>query len=81
MLYEVITIQVRLHGNTLIASWTVSIPLFPSPYTLPPACILFEGYGKLKTGIVKTQSPLGRTEIAEFNGFDAFVTFFRNNFV
>ena len=69
-------IQVRLHGNTLFAGWTVPIPLFPQPYTLPPACILFEGYGDLKTGVVKTRSPVGRTEISEFNGFDAFVTFF-----
>jgi sugar-specific transcriptional regulator TrmB len=69
-------IQVRLHGNTLFAGWTVPLPLFPQPYILPPGCILFEGYGELKTGVVKTRSPIGRTEISEFNGFDAFVTFF-----
>jgi hypothetical protein len=69
-------IQVRLQGNTLFAGWTVPIPLFPPPCTLPPACILFEGYGELKTGMVRTKSPSGRTQISEFNGFDAFVTFF-----
>lgn len=69
-------IQVRLHGNTLFAGWTVPIRLFPTPYVLPPACILFEGYGELKTGMVRTKSPSGRTQTSEFNGFDAFVTFF-----
>jgi sugar-specific transcriptional regulator TrmB len=69
-------IQVHLHGNTLFAGWAVPIPLFPQPYILPPACIQFEGYGELKTGVVKTRSPIGRTEISEFNGYDAFVTFF-----
>ena len=68
-------IQVRLHGNTLFAGWTVPIPLVP-PYSLPPACLLFEGYGELKTCVVRTKTPLGRNNIHESNGFDAFVTFF-----
>jgi sugar-specific transcriptional regulator TrmB len=70
-------LQVRVHGNTLFAGWTVPIPLFPPTYTLPPACILFEGYGELKTGAFKIQTPWGsRTQLYEFNGFDAFVTLF-----
>jgi len=69
-------IHVRMHGSTLFAGWTVPIPLFPQPYSLPPACILFEGYGELKTGMARTKSPSGRTQTSEFNGFDAFVTFF-----
>jgi HTH-type transcriptional regulator, sugar sensing transcriptional regulator len=69
-------IQVRLHGNTLFVGWSVPIPLYPPPFVLPPACLLFEGYGELKTGITKNQTPAGHTHIAEFNGFDAFVTFF-----
>jgi sugar-specific transcriptional regulator TrmB len=70
-------LQVQVHGNTLFAGWTVPISLFPQPYTLPPACILFEGYGELKTGRfeVKTQwAP--RAQLYEFNGFEAFVTLF-----
>ena len=69
-------IQARLHGNTLFVGWTVPIPLYPPPFVLPPACLQFEGYGELKTGASKYQTPAGHTHVAEFNGFDAFVTFF-----
>jgi len=69
-------LQVRVHGNTLFAGWTVPIPLFPPPYTLPPCCILFEGYGDLKTSVLKTRALSGRTQIREGNYFEAFVTFF-----
>jgi sugar-specific transcriptional regulator TrmB len=70
-------LQVRVHGNTLFAGWTVPIPLFPQPYTLPPACILFEGYGELKTGTFEVKSQwASRAQLYEFNGFEAFVTLF-----
>jgi hypothetical protein len=69
-------IQARLQGNTFFVGWTVPIPLYPPPFVLPPACLLFEGYGKLKTGAVKAQTPFGHIHVSEFNGFDAFVTFF-----
>jgi len=71
-------LYVRVHGNTMFAGWTVPIPLFPQPYTLPPACLLFEGHGALKTGIFKQKvswGPRPRRQIYEFNGFEAFVTF------
>jgi hypothetical protein len=68
--------QVRVQGNTLFAGWTVPIPLFPPPNILPPSCILFEGYGELKTGIFKTRTLSGRKQTYEYNGFGAFVTFF-----
>jgi sugar-specific transcriptional regulator TrmB len=68
--------QVQVHGNTLFAGWTVPIPLLPSPYILPPSCILFEGYGELKTKVTRTRIPSGRTQMTEANGFAAFVTFF-----
>ena len=71
-------LYVRVHGNTMFAGWTVPIPLFPQPYTLPPACILFEGHGTPKTGIFKQKTSWGprpRTQTYEFNGFEAFVTF------
>jgi sugar-specific transcriptional regulator TrmB len=68
-------LQVRVHGNTMFAGWTVPIPLHPPPYVLPPACLLIEGYGNVKTAAVTLlQSPGFKLEI-EQNYFDAFVTF------
>jgi hypothetical protein len=69
-------LQVRVQGNTLFAGWTVEIPLLPPKYTLPPSCILFEGYGELRTGVLKTRIHSGRKQTYEYNGFGAFVTFF-----
>jgi sugar-specific transcriptional regulator TrmB len=69
-------LYVRIHGNTLLAGWTVPIPLLPPPYKLPPGCILFEAYGQLKTGMFEVKTTWGRTHTYEFNGFEAFVTFF-----
>jgi sugar-specific transcriptional regulator TrmB len=68
--------HVQVHGNTLFAGWTVPIPLFPPPYVLPPSCILFEGYGELRTTVTRLRAPSGRTQVTESNHFDAFVTFF-----
>ena len=67
--------QVRVQGNTLFAGWTVPIKLYQD-YVLPPSCILFEGYGKVMTGITKTRAPSGRTQVQEFNRLEAFVTYF-----
>jgi hypothetical protein len=69
-------LQVRIYGNTVFAGWTVPIPLFPPPYALPPSCIVFEGYGNLRTNVIETLIPSGRRQEIEFNGFEAFVTFF-----
>ncbi|MBN1244153.1 hypothetical protein JXA31_01005 [Candidatus Bathyarchaeota archaeon] len=69
-------LQIRIHGNTLFAGWTVPIPLLHSSLNLPPACLLIEGYGDVKTDTYNMFSPSGyRTEI-ERSGFEAFVTFF-----
>ena len=68
-------LQIRVHGNTLFAGWTVPIPLFPSQYILPPACILVEGYGEVKTAAYTIIGPSGAGFTAKQNGFDAFVTF------
>jgi hypothetical protein len=43
---------------------------------LPPASILFEGYGKLVSGVTQTVMPSGRKVTKEYNGLEAFVTFF-----
>ena len=68
-------LQVWVHGNTMFAGWTVPIPLFPSKYKLSPACILVEGYGKVKTEAYTIVQPGGGKFSAKQNGFDAFVTF------
>ncbi len=69
-------IQVRIHGNSGIVAWTVPIPLPPSNYVLPPACILVEGYSKLKAIGSKHVLPSGVNVLVEFNLYDGFVTFF-----
>jgi sugar-specific transcriptional regulator TrmB len=68
-------IQVRVYGNTLFAGWTEPIPLYPAKYVLPPACILFEGYGDVKTEALTIIYPSGYKIESEQNFFDAFVTF------
>jgi hypothetical protein len=69
-------LQIRIHGNTLFAGWTVPVPLPHTSNVLPPACLLIEGYGDVKTDMYTMLSPSGyRTEI-ERSGFEAFVTFF-----
>ncbi len=68
-------LQVLVHGNTLVAGWTVPIQLYPSEYVLPPACLLVEGYGNVKTEAYSIIQPTGGSFKAKQNGFDAFVTF------
>jgi sugar-specific transcriptional regulator TrmB len=68
-------LQIRVHGNTLFAGWTVPIPLFPAQNILPPACMLIEGYGEVKTAAYTIIQPWGGEFKAKQNGFDAFVTF------
>jgi sugar-specific transcriptional regulator TrmB len=69
-------IQIRVHGNTLFAGWTVPIPLYPPPYKLPPAFILIEGYGEVKSTAINLLFNSGYKSQIEENYFDAFVTFF-----
>jgi len=69
-------LQIRVHGNTMFAGWTMPIPLYPPPYKLPPACILIEGYGDVKSAAVSLQYVSGYKSQIEENYFDAFVTFF-----
>jgi sugar-specific transcriptional regulator TrmB len=68
-------LEVQAHGNRLVAGWTVPIPLLPPKYILPPACIMFEGYGKTKSTLAKIIGPLNRRLTYEENILDAFVTF------
>lgn len=68
--------QVHAYGNIRFAGWTKPIPLFSPKFVLPPSCILFEGYGKIKPGIIISRLPSGFVSMMEYNGMDAFVTFF-----
>lgn len=67
-------LQIRVHGNSLFAGWTVPIPLMPPNIVLPPACILFEGYGEVRTAAYTIRPP-GIELRAKLNGFNAFVNF------
>ncbi len=69
-------LEVRVQGSTLFAGWTKPIPLSPFPFTLPPACMFFEGYGDLRTSISKITGPLGRPIVHEINAYEAFATFY-----
>jgi sugar-specific transcriptional regulator TrmB len=71
-------LQVSVHGNTLFAGWTVPIQLYPSQFVLPPACLLVEGYGDVKTAAYTIAGPTGGFT-AKQNGFDAFVTFMHSS--
>jgi hypothetical protein len=68
-------LEIRVHGNTLFAGWTVPIPLYPSEYMLPPACLLIEGYGKVKTESYSIVKPQNLKCTVRQNSLDAFATF------
>lgn len=66
--------EVRISGTTLFAVWTVPIPLVKA-FTLPPACLLVEGYGDIKTNAYVARLPSGYTLKTQGNVFEAFITF------
>lgn len=68
-------LQIRIHGNTLFAGWTVPIPLFPTHRILTPSCILIEAYGDAKTTAYTASAQSGFQLKFEENYFNAFVTF------
>lgn len=69
--------QVQVHSDIVFAAWTVSIPLLLPSHALPPSCILFERYSKIKPGIRWEYGlPSGVKVSIDANGFEAFVTFF-----
>ena len=69
-------LDVKVYGNTLFAGWTIPIPLIPTKYVMPPGCILFEGYGKVDSGMFNFLYPSGRNQEVYYNHLKAFVTFF-----
>lgn len=68
-------LNVQVYGNTLFAGWTIPIPLIPKKYVLPPGCVIFEGYGKVNSGIFNFLYPSGRNQKVVYNHLKAFVTF------
>ncbi len=71
--------HIQIKGNTLFAGWSVPIKI-TQQYTLPPACILFEGYGEMKSGMFTNDTPIGTKYEIWYNSLDAFVTFFLPQF-
>lgn len=68
-------IQIRLHGNTMFAGWTTPIPLHPTSYVLPPACLLIEAYGNVKTAVWTVLLGSGFKVKVETNYLSSYVTF------
>jgi hypothetical protein len=67
-------LQIRVHGNSLFAGWTVPIRLNDSCF-IPPSCLIIEGYGNLKTTSAASIMPSGYKFHLDANGFDAYVTY------
>ncbi len=76
LIFKKTEFYVQIKGNTLFAGWTKPIPIGFSNYVLPPSCLLFEGYGEVKPGLLTNSIPRGRRQEIWFNSFDAFVTYF-----
>ncbi|TRO45979.1 hypothetical protein E2P65_06535 [Candidatus Bathyarchaeota archaeon] len=76
VLLEKNEIQIKMKANTLFAGWTKPISIKESKYTLPPACLLFEGYGDINSGMFTNTALSGRTQEVWHNSFDAFTSFF-----
>jgi sugar-specific transcriptional regulator TrmB len=68
-------LQGRLDGKNFFAGWTVPITLPPTSKSLPPSCILFEGYGNIKNKTYTWPFSSGFKAMIDWTGFDAFVTF------
>jgi HTH-type transcriptional regulator, sugar sensing transcriptional regulator len=68
-------LQVKIFGNNLFVGWTVPIPLMPPQYVLKPGCLIFEGYGDVKTKAWTSYTLSGAMCEREQNWLDAFVTF------
>ena len=66
--------EVRLQHNTLFAGWTKPIFL-ASSYTLPPSCLLVEGYGSFRNSNYPVTIPSGYKISTSFTWVEAFVTF------
>jgi len=71
-------IQIQVYGNTLFAEWATPISIVPCKYTLPPAAILLEAYGKVRSYSFSTVIPSKLRNNLAFNYFEAFATLMHN---
>ena len=69
-------LQVHVQGNSLFAGWTTPIALPILGSSIPPAALLFEGFGNIISGAVTRINQLGRRQEVEFNRMEARFTFF-----
>ncbi len=67
-------LEVRVQPNSLFVGWTLPIPLLAPKHVLPPSCILFEGYGNIKSYSSEFIGLAGRKSACRFNSLEAFVT-------
>jgi sugar-specific transcriptional regulator TrmB len=68
-------LHTSIHGLTLFVGWTIQIPLLNNKFSLPPSCLLVEGYGNIRTDAYKASIPSGFLLKTEGNIFEAFVTY------
>ena len=68
-------LQIATHGRNLFCGWTKPINLGDN-LSLPPASILLEGYGEIKTRSFSLVYPAGFTLDQIRNYYESFVTFF-----
>ena len=76
MIFNKNEIKVRIKGKTLFAGWSKPIPLKINDCVLPPACILYEGHGKVRSGGFNNVHASGRRQKVWYNSLDSFVTLF-----
>jgi sugar-specific transcriptional regulator TrmB len=72
-------LQIQIYGNIFFVGWTVPIPLMSPQYVLPPGCIIFEGYGMIKSKAWTAYLPSGAICEREQNWLDSFVTFMQSD--
>ena len=68
-------LQIRVHGNNLFCSWTKPINLLDE-FELPPASILLQGYGDVRTRTFSVKYPSGYQMNQAGNYLESFVTFY-----
>lgn len=68
-------LQVRTQGNNLFCGWVIPIPLLEN-FVLPPASILLEGYGTIRTKSFSNCFTSGYRMDQARNYLESFVTFF-----
>jgi sugar-specific transcriptional regulator TrmB len=68
-------LELYKRGNTIFAGWTMPIPLPPTPHSLPPSCLIAEGYGNPSHSSATYDLPSGYKTTVNMTGRDAFLTY------